>query len=111
MRLLAPPVCSQRKYWSVSYLFYCCRFLHLRPNAWSLCELIGSCPFHYGTIFRFWTLKRIAARRAQEVGWARIAAEMGVGVGTIYRVTLEGSKTREQGFWKRGRFVNWPICS
>ena len=38
--------------------------------------------------------KRIAARRAQGVGWKRIAAEMGVG--TIYRVTLEGSKTREK---------------
>jgi hypothetical protein len=39
--------------------------------------------------------KRVAARRAQGVGWKRIAAEMGVGVGTIYRVTLE-SKTREK---------------
>jgi DNA invertase Pin-like site-specific DNA recombinase len=36
--------------------------------------------------------KRIAARRAQGVGWKRIAAEMGVGVGTIYRVTLEVPK-------------------
>ncbi len=39
--------------------------------------------------------KRVAARRAQGVGWKRIAAEIGVGVGTIYRVTLE-SKTREK---------------
>jgi ATP dependent DNA ligase domain len=35
--------------------------------------------------------KRIAARRAQGVGWKRIAAEMGVG--TIFRVALEGSNT------------------
>jgi DNA invertase Pin-like site-specific DNA recombinase len=34
--------------------------------------------------------KRIAARRAQGVGWKRITAEMGVG--TIYRVTLEVPK-------------------
>ena len=32
--------------------------------------------------------KRVAARRAQGVGWKRIVAEMGVGVGTIYRVNL-----------------------
>jgi hypothetical protein len=29
--------------------------------------------------------------RAQGVSWKRIAAEMGVGVGAIYRVALEGS--------------------
>ena len=34
--------------------------------------------------------KRIAALRAQGVGWKRIAVEMGVGVGTIYRADLEG---------------------
>jgi DNA invertase Pin-like site-specific DNA recombinase len=42
--------------------------------------------------------KRIATLRAQGVGWKRIAAGMGVGVGTIYRVALEGSKTREKVF-------------
>jgi DNA invertase Pin-like site-specific DNA recombinase len=42
--------------------------------------------------------KRIATLRAQGVGWKRIAAEMGVGVGTIYRVALEGSKIREKVF-------------
>jgi DNA invertase Pin-like site-specific DNA recombinase len=42
--------------------------------------------------------KRIAALRAQGIGWKRIAAEMGVGVRTIYRVALEGSKTREKAF-------------
>jgi DNA invertase Pin-like site-specific DNA recombinase len=40
--------------------------------------------------------KRIATLRAKGVGWKRIAAEMGVG--TIYRVALEGSKTREKVF-------------
>jgi DNA invertase Pin-like site-specific DNA recombinase len=42
--------------------------------------------------------KRIATLRAKGGGWKRIAAEMGVGVGTIYRVALEGSKTREKVF-------------
>ena len=42
--------------------------------------------------------KRIATLRAQGVGWKRIAAGMGVGVGTIYRVVLEGSKIRERVF-------------
>jgi DNA invertase Pin-like site-specific DNA recombinase len=42
--------------------------------------------------------KRIATLRAKGVGWKRIAAEMGVGVGTIYRVALEGSKTRKRFF-------------
>jgi DNA invertase Pin-like site-specific DNA recombinase len=42
--------------------------------------------------------KRIATLRAQGVGWKRIAAGMGVGVGTIYRVVLDGSKTQEKVF-------------
>ena len=42
--------------------------------------------------------KRIATLRAQGVGWKRIATQMGVGVGTIYRVAEGGSKIRERGF-------------
>jgi DNA invertase Pin-like site-specific DNA recombinase len=42
--------------------------------------------------------KRIATLRAKGVGWKRIATEMGVGVGTLYRVALEGSKIRERDF-------------
>ena len=42
--------------------------------------------------------KRIATLRAKGIGWKRIATEMGVGVGTIYRVALEGSKIREKVF-------------
>jgi DNA invertase Pin-like site-specific DNA recombinase len=48
--------------------------------------------------------KRIAALRAQGVGWKKIAAELGVGVGTIYQSEenaaslLGGSKTREKVF-------------
>lgn len=42
--------------------------------------------------------KGIAALRGKGIGWKRIAAEMGVGVGTIYRIALEGSKTREKVF-------------
>jgi len=42
--------------------------------------------------------RRIAALRAQGVGWKRIAAEMGIGVGTLYRLAAEGSKIREKVF-------------
>jgi len=48
--------------------------------------------------------KRIAALRAQGVGWKRIASELGVGVGTIHRTSrgvdplLGGSKTQEKVF-------------
>jgi DNA invertase Pin-like site-specific DNA recombinase len=48
--------------------------------------------------------KRIAALRAQGVGWKKIAAELGVGVGTIHHSQnntaplLDGSKTREKVF-------------
>jgi DNA invertase Pin-like site-specific DNA recombinase len=42
--------------------------------------------------------KRIAALRAQGVGWKRIATQMSVGVGTLYRVAVERSKTREKVF-------------
>src|SRR5213075_123887 len=34
--------------------------------------------------------RRIAALRAQGVGWKRIAAEMEIGVGTLYRLAREG---------------------
>jgi DNA invertase Pin-like site-specific DNA recombinase len=39
---------------------------------------------------------RIAALRAQGLGWKRIAAEMKVGVGTLYRLAREGSKIQER---------------
>ena len=42
--------------------------------------------------------KKIATLRAKGVGWKRIAADLGVGVGTIYRVALDGSKIREKVF-------------
>ena len=42
--------------------------------------------------------RRVTALRAKGVGWKRIAAEMGVGVGTIYRVAQESSKIREMVF-------------
>ena len=48
--------------------------------------------------------KRIATLRAQGVGWKRIAAELGVGVGTIHQATrstaplLGGSKNSGKGF-------------
>jgi DNA invertase Pin-like site-specific DNA recombinase len=39
---------------------------------------------------------RIATLRARGFGWKKIAAEMGVGVGTLYRLPLGGSKIRER---------------
>jgi DNA invertase Pin-like site-specific DNA recombinase len=43
-------------------------------------------------------VKRITTLRAQGLGWKQIAAEMEVGVGTLYRVALEGSKIRERDY-------------
>jgi DNA invertase Pin-like site-specific DNA recombinase len=43
-------------------------------------------------------IKRIATLRARGVGWKRIAAEMGVGVGTLYRVAQKGSKIPQKVF-------------
>jgi len=40
--------------------------------------------------------RRIAALRTQGLGWKKIAAELGVGVGTLYRLPLGGSKIRER---------------
>jgi putative DNA-invertase from lambdoid prophage Rac len=42
--------------------------------------------------------KRIAALRAQGVGWRAIAKQPGVGVGTLYRSVLGRSKIRERDF-------------
>jgi DNA invertase Pin-like site-specific DNA recombinase len=48
--------------------------------------------------------ERIAALRAQGIGWKGIATELGVGVGTIHRTSrgdaplLGGSKTQEKVF-------------
>ena len=35
---------------------------------------------------------RIASLRAQGLGWKKISKELGVGVGTLYRLALDGSK-------------------
>ena len=40
--------------------------------------------------------KRIEALRTQGLGWKRIAAELGLGVGTLYRLAREGSKIQER---------------
>jgi DNA invertase Pin-like site-specific DNA recombinase len=42
--------------------------------------------------------KRIEALRTQGLGWKRIAAELGLGVGTLYRLAREGSKIQERVF-------------
>jgi DNA invertase Pin-like site-specific DNA recombinase len=42
--------------------------------------------------------KTIAALRTQGVGWKAIARDMGVGVGTLYRLAKEGSKIQEKVF-------------
>jgi len=46
--------------------------------------------------------RRIATLRAQGVGWKRIAAEMEIGVVTLYRHARECSKIRERVFWTLG---------
>ena len=39
---------------------------------------------------------RVAALRSQGRGWKKIAAELGIGIGTLYRLPLGGSKIRER---------------
>jgi hypothetical protein len=39
---------------------------------------------------------RIAVLRSQGFGWKKIAAELGVGVGTLYRLALDGSKIQQR---------------
>jgi DNA invertase Pin-like site-specific DNA recombinase len=41
---------------------------------------------------------RIATLRARGLGWKKIAGELGVGVGTLYRLAGDGSKIRERVF-------------
>ncbi len=43
-------------------------------------------------------VRRIAELRSRGAGWKRIAAEMEIGVGTLYRLAREGSKIREKVF-------------
>ena len=42
--------------------------------------------------------RRLAGLRAQGFGWKKISREMGIGVGTLYRLAAEGSKIREKVF-------------
>lgn len=42
--------------------------------------------------------RRIAALRAQGFGWKKISREMGIGVGTLYRLAGDRSKIREEVF-------------
>jgi DNA invertase Pin-like site-specific DNA recombinase len=51
---------------------------------------------HLGRPKKILDTKRIASLRAKGVGWKRIVAEMGVG--TLYRIAQDGSKTREKVF-------------
>ncbi len=46
---------------------------------------------------------RVAALRSQGLGWKKIAAELGIGVGTLYRLSLDGSKIRERVIWTPNR--------
>ena len=50
---------------------------------------------------------RISELRAQGTGWKRIAAELGIGVGTLYRLAGEGSKIREKAFEPREQQGLW----
>jgi DNA invertase Pin-like site-specific DNA recombinase len=42
--------------------------------------------------------RQLAGLRAQGFGWKKISREMGIGVGTLYRIAREGSKIREKVF-------------
>src|ERR1700745_850420 len=46
-------------------------------------------------------VSRVATLRSQGIGWREIAGELGVGVGTLYRVAPGRSKTREKVFETR----------
>ena len=50
---------------------------------------------HLGRPKRVVDARRIAELRAQGAGWKKISREMGIGVGTLYRLAAEGSKMRE----------------
>jgi len=39
---------------------------------------------------------KVAALRSRGLGWKKIAAKLGVGVGTLHRLPLDGSKIRER---------------
>ena len=47
---------------------------------------------------RILNAQQISALRAQGLGWKAIAADMGVGVGTVLRHAGAGSKTQERVF-------------
>src|SRR3981189_1047557 len=40
--------------------------------------------------------RKLTGLRARGFGWKKISREMGIGVGTLYRLAREGSKTREK---------------
>ena len=42
--------------------------------------------------------RELGRLRAQGFGWKKISREMGIGVGTLYRLAAEGSKIREKVF-------------
>ena len=46
-------------------------------------------------------VKEIASLRTKGLGWRAIAKELGVGVGTLYRISPERSKIREKVFGTR----------
>ena len=49
-----------------------------------------------GRLKRILNEQRISALRAQGFGWKAIAADMGVGVGTVLRHSVKGSKTQQR---------------
>ena len=48
-----------------------------------------------------WTFQELPCKRSQGIRWREIAGELGVGVGTLYRVVPRRSKTREKVFGTR----------
>ena len=54
-------------------------------------------------------IKRITALRAQGLGWKRIAADLGVGVGTVHAARRIGFQNSGKGFLNPRRRQRWRL--
>jgi len=70
----------------------------MAPETWDVCATGVLSGKRLGRPKRVLDTRRAAGLRAQGVGWKAISREMGIGVGTLYRLAGAGSKTREKGF-------------
>jgi hypothetical protein len=82
------------------YLNVCCKFLIVKDQKWGI-PLAQNHMFlgkRLGRPKRVAHAARIAELRAQGAGWKKISRQMGIGVGTLYRLAAGGSKIREKVF-------------